>query len=102
LQYLERTVERKDEVPKLRIGTQMSDTVGSGDSFEVDFDAYKSEIGFANTIVQEGVLKDRAQQINKFLLDKDDKRYTQNKFVVKPSIVLSSSEICAGVKDFAK
>jgi hypothetical protein len=87
----------------LRIGVQKAGNEVTDDSFLIENEkAYEELIGSHYTIIQVGVLKDATQQINKFLKSKDDivKRFIKHRVVMKPTIVLSSDEICLAVKRF--
>ena len=87
----------------MRIGTWASATVPDEEnSFEVlSKGVYKEQFGeFAYTIVQVGVLKDKSQNINKYLLDKEDARYVENKVLVKPTIILTSAQIAQAITRF--
>src|SRR5690606_34162203 len=55
-------------------------------------------IGFENVVVQVGVLKDKDQVINKYLLSAEDNRYVQARLVV--ALFLSAREVVQLVKRF--
>lgn len=71
-------------------------------SFEIkNVEDYKRLFnGFAYTVVQFGVLKDRGQALNSYLLDKSDKRFMENKLLVKPSLILTAEQVIDGIDRF--
>jgi len=81
---------------ELRIGIQETKT---DNSFPVDRLKYEEEFGKDNTLVQFGTLKDRSQQVNRFLKEGDE-RFTENRTIIKPTVVLTAQEVVAGVTRF--
>ena len=101
--YTEKLARKGLSQPTMRIGIWASATVPDEEySFEVlSKGVYKEQFGeFAYTIVQVGVLKDKSQNINKYLLDKEDARYVENKVLVKPTIILTSAQIVQAITRF--
>jgi hypothetical protein len=102
-EYQEILEARGEKHDTLRIGTWKSPTEFDEEhSFEVESkDAYKKYFhDYKYTIVQKGVLKDSLQSINKYLLDKDDERYVEDKLVIKPSIILTAKQVVSAIKLF--
>jgi hypothetical protein len=87
----------------LRLGTWKSPTEFDEEhSFEVTSKkAYKKLFDdYAYTICQSGVLKDKGQAINAYLISKDDKRFVENKLLIKPSIILNARQVVDMIKEF--
>ena len=84
-----------------RIGTNDDDADDPHeDSIAIrDKDMFASDIGMEWVIVQIGVGKDSATQINQFI-DADDERWVHARVLVKPSIILTAQQIVKGVKQF--
>lgn len=102
--YIEKLAKKGLTQPQFRLGVWNGPTViDEENSFAISTPAYKKEFGdFRYTIVQSGVLKDKSQSINRFLLDKSDKRFVENKVLIKPTIILPASEVVGMIKLFRK
>jgi hypothetical protein len=85
---------------KLSIGI----TNGDEDEDLIDIgsdEKYDEQVGFEQTIVQVGVLKDSETQINKYL-DDDDDRHVAARILIKPTIILTAKQVVDGVRKFRK
>ena len=91
-------VEYRSDVSNFRLGDPDDD---ENALIETNNGDWKEAFGYKHFLIQRGVLKDKAQEINKYLELGDD-RFIMNRSVYKPTIVLTAKEIIAGVRAFRK
>jgi len=99
--YMARMEAEHKPIPSMRLGAQDMNSKEDDSSIPVDRKLYEKEFGFAYTILQRGVAKDKDSAINKYL-GPDDERLVPSRSVIKPCLALTAEQVVTAVERFRK